>query len=95
MIPAGVACASNQATTSLAMPLVGVTCASITEKVIGLNGVSAFNAKGELGIMREWLCRLRGEVDAGLVRLDTWIKSVESSGPGQRSKDLVWVSKQS
>jgi hypothetical protein len=28
------------------------------------------NAKQELGILREWLCQLRGEVEAGLVKVD-------------------------
>lgn len=47
---------------------------------------NAFNAKLELGNCREWLRHIRGEVDAGLVRIDAFLKELEFSGPGQERK---------
>ena len=37
-----------------------------SEGTVSDKGVSTFNAKVELNNCREWLRRLRGEVDAGL-----------------------------
>jgi hypothetical protein len=56
---------------------------------------NAFNAKLELGYCREWLRRLGGEVDAGLVRIDAVLKEFECSGPSQGSEATNWVSKPS
>jgi hypothetical protein len=53
----------------------------------------SFNAKQELGGLREWLRQLRSEVDAGLVRVDVVIKKMEGDGPGQIKKKKVWISK--
>jgi hypothetical protein len=50
-------------------------------------GVSSFNAKMELLFCRDWLKRIRGEVDAGLRRLDMVLKEVDFSGPGQERPD--------
>jgi hypothetical protein len=44
---------------------------------------TAFNAKQELGGLREWLSQLRREIDAGLVRVDVVLKKLENIGPGQ------------
>jgi hypothetical protein len=68
---------------------VGVACLSNHGQVIGREGavndkgVFAFNAKVELYNCREWLRRLRGEVDAGLQRLDGLLKDMDVFGPGQ------------
>ena len=42
----------------------------------------AFNANQELHSIREWLGRLRGEVDAGIVRLDVVLSNLKEIGPG-------------
>jgi hypothetical protein len=57
------------------------------------NGVSSFNAKTELLICRDWLRKIRGEVDAGLKRLDLVFKELDLSGPGQGCLDPVLSSK--
>ena len=54
---------------------------------------SSLNAKLELCCLREWLSRIRGEVDAGLVRVDAVLKVLESDGPGQKRKASGWISK--
>jgi hypothetical protein len=46
-------------------------------------GEHAFNATVELLNCREWLRRIRGEVDVGLQRLDLVLKDLVASGPGQ------------
>jgi hypothetical protein len=53
----------------------------------------AFNAKHELGGLREWLRQLRCDVDAGLERVDVVIKKLEGHGPGQMKKKKTWISK--
>ncbi|KAE8124991.1 hypothetical protein FH972_019829 [Carpinus fangiana] len=60
----------------------GVTCQGAKSKVKGRMEAS-FNAKEELGGLREWLRQLRSEVDAGLVRVDVVLKKLENVGPGQ------------
>jgi hypothetical protein len=45
-------------------------------------GVFAFNAKVELFNCREWLRKIRGEVDAGLQKLDSLLRDVDFNGPG-------------
>jgi hypothetical protein len=52
-------------------------------------GVSSFNAKTELLICRDWLRKIRGEVDAGLKRLDSVFKELDLSGPGLGCLDPV------
>jgi hypothetical protein len=54
---------------------------------------SPINAKQELGILREWLCQLRGEVEAGLVRVDRVLNKLEIVGPGQVEKINAWIPK--
>jgi hypothetical protein len=46
----------------------------------------ALNVLQELGCLRDWLSRVRGEVDAGLLRVDAVFKVLEMDGPGQESK---------
>jgi hypothetical protein len=43
--------------------------------------------------IREWLKRIRGEVDAGLQRLDLLLKDVEPTGPGQGRMSKEWALK--
>ena len=79
----------------------GVVCLSTQGQVIRREGavsdkgVSAFNAKVELHNYREWLRRLRGEVDAGLQRLDRLFKDMAVTGPGPGQGQTVkgWVAK--
>jgi hypothetical protein len=71
---------------------VGVACSVLQQGVKG-RMENTINAKLELGYCREWLRRLRGEVDAGLRRLDAVIKELEFSGPGQGNKGMGWASK--
>jgi hypothetical protein len=55
---------------------------------------SPINAKQELGNLREWLCQLRGEVEAGLVRVDRVLNKLENIGPGQVKKNKnIWIPK--
>jgi hypothetical protein len=56
-------------------------------------GVSSFNAKLELSRCREWLQKIRDEVDVGLQRLDLVIKEVDLSGPDQGCPDYLWAAK--
>ncbi|KAE8076449.1 hypothetical protein FH972_015098 [Carpinus fangiana] len=70
----------------------GVTCAGFQERVTRQQEI-AFNAKLELGQCREWLRRVRGEVDAGIGRIDAIIQELECFGPGQGSKISGWGSK--
>jgi hypothetical protein len=51
------------------------------------------NAKQELGILREWLCQLRGEVEAGLVKVDRVLNKLVIAGPGQAKKINAWIPK--
>jgi hypothetical protein len=53
----------------------------------------AFNVKEELAQCREWLRRVRGEVDAGIGRIDVAISKLESLGPDQGSMCSGWASK--
>ena len=46
------------------------------------------NAKLKLHSIREWLGRLRGEVDAGIVRLDAVLSNLKESEPGQGSREM-------
>jgi hypothetical protein len=55
-------------------------------RAVSLEGVSAFNSMLELRSIREWLCRLRGEVDAGMERLDVVINHLKFSGSRQWSR---------
>jgi hypothetical protein len=48
----------------------------------------AFNATEELLSCREWLRSIRGMVEAGLQRLDSLLKVVDVTGPGQGRLDL-------
>ena len=69
--PVEMACLSNQGQLIL------------REEAISEKGVSAFNAKVELYNCREWLKRIRGEVDAGLQRLDLLLMNVDITKPGK------------
>jgi hypothetical protein len=71
---------------------VGVTC-SVNQQMVKRSEENAFNAKLELGYCREWLMRLRDEVDGGLMRIDVVLKELECSGPSQGSKATYWVFK--
>jgi hypothetical protein len=53
------------------------------EKIDRDLGEHAFNATVELLNCREWLRRIRGEVDVGLQRLDRVLKDLDVYGPGQ------------
>jgi hypothetical protein len=55
--------------------------------------VSAFNATEELLSCREWLRSIRGMVEAGLQRLDSLLKDVAVTGPGQGRLALGGASK--
>jgi hypothetical protein len=57
-----------------------------TREELVCKGVSSFNAKMELLICRDWLRKIRGEVDAGLQRLDLVFKELDFSGPGPVKK---------
>jgi hypothetical protein len=56
-------------------------------------GMSSFNAKLELSRCREWLQKIRDEVDVGLQRLDLVIKEMDLSGPGQGCPDYLRAAK--
>ena len=61
----------------------GVTCTELEELTKRLDrtvNLSAFNAKQELQGIREWLGRLRGEVDTGIVRLDAFLCNLNEVG---------------
>jgi hypothetical protein len=77
---------------SQAISSAGVTCPIIQGKVKGREE-SSLNAKLELGYPSEWLSRIRGEVDAGLVRVDAVLKVLESDGLGQERKASDWILK--
>jgi hypothetical protein len=55
--------------------------------------VHPFNASQELKNIREWLKQVRGEVDAGLERVEGVINMLENDGPGQVKKKTVWMPK--
>jgi hypothetical protein len=59
----------------------------------GRKVVNHFNASQELENLREWLRQLRGEVDAGLERVEEVINLLENEGPGQVKKKAVWMPK--
>jgi hypothetical protein len=88
-----------QALLSPASHFAGVACLSNHGQVIKREGavsdkgVSTFNAKVELYNCREWLRRLRGEVDAGLQRLDGLLKDLDVFGLGQGQSAKGWVPK--
>jgi hypothetical protein len=63
------------------------------EKAVSEEEGHAFNAIDELHRCRAWLRRLRGEVDAGLQRLDFLLQNVTANGPGQVRLDVGGVSK--
>jgi hypothetical protein len=67
----GVACLASQ----------GQACSR--EESVSVEGGKAFNALEELHSCRAWLRKLRGEVDAGLRRLDHLLKGVTVAGPAQ------------
>jgi hypothetical protein len=67
----GVACLASQ----------GQACSR--EESVSVEGGKAFNAMEELHCCRAWLRKLRGEVDAGLQRLDHLLKGVSVAGPVQ------------
>ena len=48
----------------------------------GKSSVSSVGARLELHAFKELLTKVRGEVDAGLARLEAVIEDMESSGPG-------------
>ena len=53
---------------------------------------NAFNAKQELRWLREWLGRVRSEVDAGLLRVEAVLKILDHVGPDQETGP-VWTAK--
>jgi hypothetical protein len=61
---------------------VGARATVVSEKVSG------FNATEELLSCREWMRGIRGMVEAGLQRLDSLLKVVDVTGPGQGRLDL-------
>jgi hypothetical protein len=63
------------------------------EKAVSDEEGQAFNAIEELHSCRVWLRRLRGEVDAGLQRLDLLLKNVTANGPMQGRLDVGGASK--
>jgi hypothetical protein len=65
----------------------------LREEAVSDKGVYAFNAKVELYNCREWLKRIRGEVDAGLQRLDMLLKDVDITGLGQGRMGKEWAPK--
>jgi hypothetical protein len=65
----------------------------LREEAVSEKGVSIFNAKVELYNCREWLKRIRGEVDAGLQRLDMLLKDVDIIGLGQGCMGKEWAPK--
>jgi hypothetical protein len=60
----------------------GVTC-SMPKDAAMRREEGALIAIQELGSCRAWLRRLKGEIAAGLRRVDAAIKALESDGPGQ------------
>jgi hypothetical protein len=88
-----------QALLSPAQHSVEVACLPIPGKVllreeaVSDKGVFAFNAKVELYNCREWLKRIKGEVDVGLQKLDTLLRDVDFNGPGQGHMGKEWVPK--
>jgi hypothetical protein len=73
--------------TTQAKVLAGVACSLIPELPKRLkravnNEMSAFNAKQELCSIREWLGQLRGELDAGIERLDVVLNMLKSPWSG-------------
>jgi hypothetical protein len=64
---------------------------ALHEEVVSDKGVSALNAIAELCNCREWLRKIRGEVDAGLQKLDLLLRDVDFNGPGQGRRGKEWV----
>jgi hypothetical protein len=77
----GVACLASQ----------GQACSR--EESVSVDGGKAFNAMEELHRCRAWLRKLRGEVDAGLQRLDHLLKNVNVTGQVQGCWALGGASK--
>jgi hypothetical protein len=69
----------------------GVACSVINQLVKGRE----FNAMQELGHCREWLRCLRGELDAGLGRIEAALKELERTGPDLGYNNLGRVAKYS
>jgi hypothetical protein len=70
----------------------GVACPGVQGNLKGREE-AALNAIQELGCLREWLKRVRGEVDEGLGRIEAVFKRLEHDGPGQEKKNSAWNSK--
>ncbi|KAE8008584.1 hypothetical protein FH972_005081 [Carpinus fangiana] len=86
---------------------VSVHCEEAPSKVLcqpgsasgsGDSGDAFCGGDGQAGILRgakpkgrEWMKRIRGEVDAGLQRLERLIKDVDFSGPGQGRMGKEWA----
>jgi hypothetical protein len=85
---------SVPASTTQAKTPVGAACSVLQELPKSWDvSLTAFNAKQELHSIREWLGRLRGEVDAGIVRLEMVLKNLNVSGSGQGSGTAGRISK--
>ncbi|KAE8038479.1 hypothetical protein FH972_010984 [Carpinus fangiana] len=65
----------------------------LREEEVYDKGVSGINVKVELYNCREWLKRVRGELDAGLQRLNKIIGELDFIGPGQKCTGKEWVPK--
>jgi hypothetical protein len=82
-------------TTQVEAP-VGVACPWLQEAQKSLDrdvSLTSINAKQELSSIRVWLGRLRGEVEAGIVRLDVALRNLNASGSGQGSRGASWIPK--
>ena len=62
-------------------------------KAVSHEEVSAFKTKVELRNIREWLSRLRGEVDTGMERLEVVLNHLNTPGSGQGSREAGWIPK--
>jgi hypothetical protein len=71
----------------------GEVCQGKQGQLKGRKVVNQFNASQELENLREWLSQLRGEVDAGLERVEMAINLLENEGPGQVKKKAIWMPK--
>ena len=70
----------------------GIACLGNQGKLKGREEDS-LNAIQELGWVREWLRRVRGEVNAGLVSVDAVLKTLDHDGSGPENKGSDWISK--
>jgi hypothetical protein len=66
---------------------------ALCEEAVSDKGVFALNAIAELCNYREWLGKIRGEVDVGLQKLDLLLRDVDFNGPGQGRMGKEWVPK--